>query len=165
MVQLENQCKEYFMGNKVININTKTRITDNKQESKVYFSDVSLISKPKMSNNNFAIVRSINVEAVKNSLRNIFSWQQGERILDPEFGSRLREYLYQGLTQFNIEQIISEINRVVLYYEPRVTITEIRNITSIDDQENNIVRLDIIYKIIGLNDEEFNFIYTQRISS
>lgn len=156
------------MGNKVININTKTKLTDNKQENKVYFSDVSLISKQKIStsnNSNFVITRSINVEAVKNSLRNIFSWQQGERILDPEFGSRLKEYLYQGLTQFNIEQIISEINRVVLYYEPRVTITEIRNITSIDDQENNIVRLDIIYKVIGLNDEEFNFVYTQRISS
>ena len=156
------------MGNKVININTKTKLTDNKQENKVYFSDVSLISKQKIStsnNSNFVITRSINVEAVKNSLRNIFSWQQGERILDPEFGSRLKEYLYQGLTQFNIEQIISEINRVVLYYEPRVTITEIRNITSIDDQENNIVRLDIIYKVIGLSDEEFNFVYTQRISS
>ena len=43
----------------------------------------------------------VNVNAIKNSLHNIFSWTPGERILNPEFGSKLRKLLYEGITDFN----------------------------------------------------------------
>ena len=80
------------------------------------------------------------------------------------FGSRIREFLYQGITKINIEQIIAEINRSVSMYEPRVHITNIENISTYDDHEQNLIRLNVVYRVYGLNNEEFNLIYTQRVS-
>ena len=62
----------------------------------------------------------INVEAVKNSLRQIFTWIPGERIINPEFGSNLRRLLYEGLTDYNKELIMAEIKHSVSVWEPRV---------------------------------------------
>ena len=46
----------------------------------------------------YKVEKSLNVKAIFNSLRNIFTWIPGERILLPEFGSRLRSLLYEGIT-------------------------------------------------------------------
>jgi len=104
----------------------------------------------------FKVNRSINVRAVQNSLDNIFQWIPGERILDPEFGSKLRYYLYEGITQFNQEQITSEIRSCVMKYDPRVIIDTITNRSTIDDTEDNTIVLDISYHIKGLPDKIFN---------
>lgn len=72
--------------------------------------------------NPYKLSKLVNVDAVYNSLRNIFTWQPGERILDPVFGTRLREYLYQGLTEESSKQIIAEIRRAIDMYEPRARV-------------------------------------------
>lgn len=53
--------------------------------------------------NPYKLSKIINVDAVYNSLRNLFTWQPGERILDPAYGSNLRQYLYQGITDITSE--------------------------------------------------------------
>lgn len=65
------------------------------------------------------VSKSVNVRAVRNSLHNIFTWIPGERILLPEFGSRLYTLLYEGITQLTEEQIIAEIRSCVTEWEPR----------------------------------------------
>lgn len=71
------------------------------------------------------IGKLINVEAVKNALHQIFTWIPGERILNPEFGSRLRLYLYEGITAENVERIIAEIRHCVQVWEPRINVVSI----------------------------------------
>lgn len=46
----------------------------------------------------YRVAKDVNVRAVFNSLHNIFTWTPGERVLDPEFGSRLRKMLYEQIT-------------------------------------------------------------------
>ena len=77
----------------------------------------------------------------------------GERILNPEFGNTLHRLLYNGITEYNQEQIIAEIRRCISEYEPRVEFVEIRNVSTIDDIENNTIHLEIIYTIPSLNEE------------
>ena len=101
----------------------------------------------------------VNVNAIKNSIHNIFSWTPGERILNPEFGSNLRKLLYEGITDFNQEQIIAEIRHSVSQWEPRVQIDNIVKLTDIDDKENNTVHLRIIYSIPTLTTEQFYYDY------
>lgn len=101
------------------------------------------------------------VEAVQNSLDNIFSWTQGERILFPEFGTRLREYLYNGITDENTEQIINEIKNAIITWEPRVKLETIANMTTTDDIENNQIHLEIIYSIPALSNKQYNYSYVQ----
>lgn len=107
----------------------------------------------------------VNVNAIKNSLHNIFSWTPGERILNPEFGSRLRKLLYEGITDFNQEQIIAEIRNSVSQWEPRVRIDDIVKLTSTDDVENNTVYLRVIYSIPSLTKEQFYYDYSTGTSS
>ena len=45
----------------------------------------------------YKIARNINVKAVQQAVHNIFSWLPGERIINPEFGTNLRRYLYEGI--------------------------------------------------------------------
>ena len=140
------------MGNKVINLGSKVP-----QGNHEVYRDVSMISDK--VNGNFKISKDVNVKAVFNSLHNIFTWMPGENILFPDFGSRLRKMLYEQITDYNVEQIVAEIRGVVLKYEPRVNIIKVVNVSDINDTENNTVRLDIIFTIPSLSNEQYNYSY------
>ena len=140
------------MGNKVINLGSKVP-----QGNLEVYRDVSMISDK--VNGNFKISKDVNVKAVFNSLHNIFTWMPGENILLPDFGSRLRKMLYEQITEYNVEQIVAEIRGVVLKYEPRVNIIKVINVSDINDTENNTVRLDIIFTIPSLGNEQYNYSY------
>ena len=142
------------MGNKVINLGNQTKAS---QENLEVYRDISMISDK--VNGNFKISKDVNVKAVFNSLHNIFTWIPGENILVPDFGSRLRKMLYEQITEYNVEQIVAEIRGVVLKYEPRVNIIKVVNVSDINDTENNTVRLDIIFTIPSLGNEQYNYSY------
>lgn len=107
----------------------------------------------------YKIAKSVNVKAIMNSLDNIFTWIPGQRVINPEFGSKLQYYLYEGITEENIEKIMSEIRFSVSKWEPRVSIVKVLNVTSVDDKEDNIVRLDIIFTIPSLSKEQYTYSY------
>ena len=142
------------MGNKVIKRGNHIKAS---QENLEVYRDVSMISDK--VNGNFKISKDVNVKAVFNSLHNIFTWIPGENILFPDFGSRLRKMLYEQITEYNVEQIVAEIRGVVLKYEPRVNIIKVVNVSDINDTENNTVRLDIIFTIPSLGNEQYNYSY------
>ena len=107
----------------------------------------------------YRVSKLINVKAVQNSLQQIFSWIPGERVINPEFGSTLQKYLYEGITEQNIEAIMAEIRHCVSIWEPRVTIDRVVNVQTVDDTENNTVQLDVYYHIKGLDDEQYKYSY------
>lgn len=109
--------------------------------------------------NPYKLAKLVNVKAVFNSIKNIFSWTPGERILNPEFGSNLKQLLYEGITDFTSEQITAEIRRCISEYEPRVNVVKIINSSDINDTENNTIQIDIIFTIPSLSDEQFKYSY------
>lgn len=159
------------MANKVIQIPNKQ--VDIPINMEVY-RDISLQSEKRMvrepiikdnsvKNVNiqkYFLLNDININAIFNSIYNIFTWIQGERILNPDFGSKLHTYLYEGITEENKETIVAEIRGVCLKYEPRINVVDIIPVNDINDQENNTVRLDIKFEIPGLTDEQFRYSYT-----
>ena len=54
----------------------------------------TLYNREQRNKSHFKLEKNINVNAIKQSIKNIFSWIPGERIINPEFGSKLRSYLY-----------------------------------------------------------------------
>ena len=108
---------------------------------------------------NYIISKLVNVNAVKNSIKQIFTWIPGERIINPEFGSNLRKYLYEPITEENQERIVAEIRQCALRWEPRIIVDRVVKATTTDDVENNTVKLDIYYRIKGLNDKQFMYQY------
>ena len=105
------------------------------------------------------VAKLVNVSAVQNSIRQIFTWIPGERVITPEFGSNLRKYLYEPITEQNQERIAAEIRHCVLRWEPRVVVDRVVKVTDVDDVENNTVKLDIYYRIKGLDDQQFKYQY------
>ena len=148
------------MANRIISFGDIPEEPQGKYSLEVY-NDISTSSailreKPRIQKN-------INAIAVKDSLKNIFTWIPGERILLPEFGSRLYSLLYEGIIPETEEQIVAEIHRSVTEWEPRANIVEIRNIGDVDDTEDNTIHLEIVFTVNGLDDKQYvySFVYNK----
>ena len=107
----------------------------------------------------YKLEKNINVNAIKQSLRNIFSWIPGQRILNPEFGSNLKKLLYEGITENNKERIMAEIRKCITIWEPRVQLEKVVDKTTVNDAEENTVKIDIVYTIPSLSLEQYSYTY------
>jgi len=90
-------------------------------------------------------------EAVKNNLINFFLTNQNERYLNPTFGGNLRAFVFQQISEGNIESLKEDIQSQLKSYFPSVVVGSL-NIDSIpDEQQVNIV---LKYNIVdtGLTD-------------
>ena len=158
------------MANKIISFNSTNEsfigsdlssVTPEKQLE--VFTDISMeasLNGGRLTDNKWKVEKNVNVKAIFGSLHNIFTWTPGERILLPEFGSRLRSLLYEGITQQTEERIATEIRSCVSEWEPRVTIVEIRNISTVDDTEDNTIHLEVVFKIPRLSDEQYTYSFS-----
>lgn len=103
-----------------------------------------------LKRSHFKIAKINDVEATKNSLHNIFTWTPGQRVLNPEFGSRLESLLYEGITDQNKDAIVAEIKSTATLQEPRVEIVDVLDITNAYEAESNSVCLQILFTIPSL---------------
>ena len=113
----------------------------------------------------YKITKNVNINAVQQAIHNIFSWIPGERIINPEFGTNLRRYLYEGINENTETLIDAEIRECISKWEPRVEIVSITNIGTVNDTENNTMHLQIVYTIPELSDKQYmyNYYYSQAI--
>jgi phage baseplate assembly protein W len=88
------------------------------------------------------------LNAIRNSLHNLFTTTPGEKILNPDYGLDLRQYLFQPATIEVAENIRDEIYRQVRVYESRVKVNDVA-ITILEDV--NEFDISIYYSIPTLN--------------
>ena len=123
---------------------------------KVTYKDISMISNKRKGTSEYEITPGLDVEAVKISMRNLFNFLPGERILDPEYGNTVLQYLYQGINNYTKEQIVATIQSMVSKYEPRASIDSLEDVSSVSDHENNTIQLKIIWHVVGLDDMKYD---------
>jgi phage baseplate assembly protein W len=87
-----------------------------------------LFLKPEI--NDFRLDYDIN--AVKNSLNNLFTTTPGDKILNPEYGLDLRRYIFSPATVENAKGIRDQIYIQIRRFEPRVELVSV-NITILED--------------------------------
>ena len=134
------------MGNKVISFDS----TAPKLKSYSYtYADISMTSEP-FKNGKLRIKKSMDVDAVKGAVKNIFTWMPGERILIPDFGNTIHQYLYEGITDLNSEKIIAECQMLMTKWEPRAVIDKIFKKDSVEETENNQVSIMMLWHVNGL---------------
>ena len=92
---------------------------------------------------------------------NIFNTNPGERFLVPEFGSNLRRYLFEPITDMTAQKIGSEIVTAIETWEPRVTIDIVRVIGRPEQHEYEVT----ISLIINLIKEAVNITGTVDIDN
>jgi len=81
-------------------------------------------------------------EQIKSNLLNLLLTDIGERVMNPAFGTNLRRFLFEGITEINIEDLKINLLNSISIYIPEVTVS---NITVTPDTDYNSINLTIDY--------------------
>jgi phage baseplate assembly protein W len=81
-------------------------------------------------------------DQIKSNLLNLILTARGERIMNPLFGTGLREFLFEGITDFNIENLKLDLINSINVFIPEITVLEISIIPNTD---YNLIDLSINY--------------------
>lgn len=110
------------------------------------------------------VVRSIceinsdkDLDAIQNGIKNMFLFDRGERILEPEFGNSLYKYLYEPISDLVSRMIGEEIKYMFKRWEPRVVI---RSIIVTPFYDENQYYIEVIYEVPVLNTGALSFEYS-----
>ncbi|MCD9019680.1 GPW/gp25 family protein [Parachryseolinea silvisoli] len=96
-----------------------------------------------------AVVMVEEDEDIAESLRLILSTMQGERIMDPKFGSTLATFVFDSIDSLFINRIKDSIRTAILHHEPRVTLDEITVNTT--QASEGVVYATLFYTIRKIN--------------
>ena len=95
------------------------------------------------------IKKSINREAVKNSIKNIVLTNHGERFFKPKFGGNVTSQLFENASKFTEFNTARSIRISLQNFEPRA---EIINCKVTSSPDNNNLTVSLKFRI--LNDPE-----------
>jgi phage baseplate assembly protein W len=98
--------------------------------------------------NSSDIVVDINQNAIKNSIKNIFNTRKGQKILNPDFGCSLDQYLFTNVSNSIGRAIGNDILEGFSRYEPRVKVTNVK-VNPVPDQ--NLYYVSVDYTILQIN--------------
>jgi phage baseplate assembly protein W len=87
---------------------------------------------------------------LEQAMRLILSTYPGERPMRPEFGSRIRDYVFRPINVETVAELSQEVRNALLRWEPRVTIEAVNVIP--DPQDDGAVYIDIQYLVKDTND-------------
>jgi phage baseplate assembly protein W len=86
--------------------------------------------------------------AIKNNLINYFLTNPGERFLNPTFGGGLREFIFEQISDNNIEFLEDRINSDLELFFPNI---QIINLEILRDSDNNSITISLSYKVLNTN--------------
>lgn len=123
------------MANLVINISSIAKTPENK-----VYKDIKI---PITEN----FEANYDVNAVKQGLKNIFTWRRGQRILDPLFGNVIYEFVDEPINEITLKNLRAAVLKM-LAYEKRIEILSLE-LTPVEDQ--NSIYILLKYLIPKLN--------------
>ena len=94
------------------------------------------------------IVADYDVNAIKNSIFNLFTTIPGQKLLNPIFGLNLLQFLFTGITAANARLLGDTILRGIVKFEPRVSVDKI-NVAP--DEENQQYIIGLVLSVPSLN--------------
>lgn len=98
-------------------------------------------------------------EDIRQSLHILLSTSLGERVMQPDYGCNLNDYVFEGLSSTTIGYIKERVANAILYYEPRIVVEriEVTSAGSVDNLQGRFL-IDLTYSIPGTN-SRFNYVY------
>jgi phage baseplate assembly protein W len=86
--------------------------------------------------------------AIKNNLINYFLTNPGERFLNPTFGGGLREFIFEQISDNNIEFLEDRINSDLELFFPNI---QIINLEILRNSDTNSITIFLSYKVLNTN--------------
>jgi phage baseplate assembly protein W len=87
---------------------------------------------------------------LEQAIRLILATYPGERPMRPEFGSRVRDYVFRSASVDTAAELAYEVQKSVLRWEPRIDLQAV-NVT-VDEDDRSRLYIDISYTVKGTND-------------
>lgn len=115
-----------------------------------------------LNSNKTDIVTNDDVNAVFGSIKNIFDYKPGERILEPEFGMNFGGLLYEPMNENTANSLGLTIHNTLKRWEPRIILGTIDVIPDFDDNTYYIT-VNFSIKAVKTN-ENYQFNYALRRS-
>lgn len=97
------------------------------------------------------IGRKVDVQAVKQAMRNLFMYNRGEKKFEPNFGGGVRDMLFEPVDYVTAGAIQKEIEMMIKNYEPRV---ELDAVQVEADPDGNSYQLRIDFFVIGTQEPQ-----------
>ena len=99
------------------------------------------------------------VEDINESLNILLSTSLGERVMQPQYGCDLQNYIFDPLNASVIGYIRDLVTNSILFYEPRIIADKI-DVTAADsfDLIEGRFTISVEYTISGTN-SKFNYVY------
>lgn len=88
--------------------------------------------------------------AVRNSIINMFLTSPGEKILNPEFGIDLRDYLFEAVSDGIATIIQNQVLNNITIFEPRIIVNQVDVIPDYDNSQYEI-NIDVAVPFIGVD--------------
>lgn len=87
-------------------------------------------------------------DAIKNNLINFFLTNPGERYLNPNFGGGLRSFIFEQITNDNLDFLREDINKKISNYFPNILVNEL---TVTGQQDTNQITVVLKYSVLNTN--------------
>jgi phage baseplate assembly protein W len=81
-------------------------------------------------------------DQIKSNLINLLLTSRGERIMNPLFGTGLRDFLFEGITDFNIENLRLDLINSINMFIPEISVV---NIDIVPGYDSNSIELNLSY--------------------
>lgn len=95
-------------------------------------------------------------EDIEQSLRILLSTRLGERIMRPEFGTDIHDRVYHNMDLTMRTQLRAAIEKAVLYFEPRIALTNVQ--FDVSGEADGILRILLEYTV-RLTNTRGNMVY------
>ena len=95
-------------------------------------------------------------EKIAQSIRIILSTAKGERVMRPDFGCDLREFVFASMDRSTLKMVESAVRDALVRWEPRIDVDSVR--VSPDGVNPNALAILVCYRIRSTN-TEFNLVY------
>ncbi len=91
-------------------------------------------------------------DAIKNNLLNYFLTNKTEKYLNPSFGANLRAFIFEQITDGNLDGLKQDIQSQITLYFPNILVYSLELLS---DTDNNEITVILKYNIIdtGISDQ------------
>jgi len=98
------------------------------------------------------LVVDYNLNAIKNSIVNIFTTSPGEKILNPTFGLDLRDYLFEPISKMVSVQISTAIVSGLTKQEPRIKFTKKPTVMANVNEQSYTIEMVVDIPLLQIKD-------------
>ena len=115
--------------------------------STLSFKDINITFKKHPVTDDLVVSRD--ASAIKQAIVNLLLTNKGERLMNPDYGSDIRSYLFEPLDYGTASQITGNIRYTIDRWEPRISVQDIVAKPNFDD---NGFDVEMTYEVQGTDD-------------